>query len=186
MFKSLVLLFVFLYFSHGIQAQTQNDSITRKYLVSKSTIFNLFSKIFEEDKRLLAVSNDGKKCRGHLKIISDTSFSLTNSWTLKCDTFNINQIRKLKNPNLITTGLGIISIPIGLSLAHSGYTLLGLGLFGDLFGTMFIIAGAGTAIKGPLIINGRRIDLNFSNLKIYQAKGFKLKKKHLKRLYPNN
>ena len=186
MFKSLTLIIVFMFFSDAVQAQMQNDSITRKYLVCKSTIFNLFSKIFEEDKRLLAVSDDGKKCRGRLKIINDSSFSLTNSWTLKCDTFNINQIRKLKNPNLITTGGGIISVPIGLSLAYSGYTLLAYGLLGNLFGTMFIIAGAGTAIEGSLIINGRRIDLNFSNLKIYQAKGFKLKKKHLKSLYPNN
>ena len=135
----------------------------------------------------MAVSDKGKKCRGHLKIINDTSFSLTNSWTLKCDTFNINQIRKLKNPNLITTGLAIISVPIGLSLAYFGYTLLGLGgISGDFIGPFFIIVGTGAAVEGALIINGKRIDLNFSNLKIYQAKSFKLKKKHLKFLYPNN
>jgi hypothetical protein len=186
MFKSLVLLFVFLFFSHGIQAQMQNDSITRKYLICKSTGFNFYSKIFVEGKRLLAISNDGKKCRGRLKIINDTLFSLTNSITLKCDTFNINQIRKLKNPSLLLTGLGIVSIPYGLWVAHDGYTMIGTGLLWDFLGKIFIIGGLSYSIVGPLVINGPKIDLTFYNLKIHQAKGFKLKKKHLKLLYPNN
>jgi len=186
MFKSLVPLLLFVFFSHGIQAQTQNDSIARKYLICKSTGFNFYSKIFVEGKRLLAVSKDGKKCRGHLKIIDDTLFSLTNSWNFKCDTFNINQIRKLKNPNLVFTGLGLLSIPYGISAAYGGYTLLGLGILGDVIGTMLIFSGSVVSLFGPLIINGPRINFNYYNLKIYQAKGFKLKKKHLKYLYPNN
>jgi hypothetical protein len=186
MLKSLVLLFVIVFFSHGIQAQMQNDSITRKYLICKSTGFNFYSKIFVEGKRLLAVSNDGKKCRGHLKIINDTLFSLTNSWNFKCDTFNINQIRKLKNPNLLLTGWGIVAIPYGLWVAHDGYTMLGTGLIWDFLGKIFIIGGVSYSIVGPIVINGPKIELTFYNLKIHQAKGFKLKKKHLKYLYPNN
>jgi len=186
MHKLLLLFILFSFFSNATQAQTQNDSITRKYLICKSTSFNFYSKIFVEGKRLLAVSNDGKKCRGHLKIINDTLFSLTNSWNFKCDTFNINQIRKLKNPNLLLTGLGIVSIPYGLWVAHVGYTMLGTGLIWDFLGKIWIIGGVSYCIVGPLVINGPKIDLTFYNLKIHQAKGYNLKKKHLKYLYPNN
>ena len=186
MFKSKLLLLFFLYNFGFAHAQMQNDSITRKYLICKSTSFNFYSKIFVEGKRLLAVSNDGKKCRGHLKIINDTLFSLTNSWNFKCDTFNINQIRKLKNPNLLLTGLGILSIPYGLWVANDGYTMLGTGLIWDFLGKIFIIGGVSYCIAGPIVINGPKIDLTFYNLKIHQSKGYKLKKKHLKYLYPNN
>ena len=186
MFHFKLLLIVLLFSFSFAHAQTQNDSITRKYLICKSTGLNIYSKIFTEGKRLLAVSKDGKKCRGHLKIINDTVFSLTNSLNLKCDTFNINQIRKLKNPNLVFTGLGLLSIPYGISAAYGGYTLLGLGILGDVFGTMLIFSGSVVSLFGPLLINGPRINFNYYNLKIYQSKGFKLKKKHLKYLYPNN
>lgn len=186
MYKSKLLLLVFMLTFSFAQAQMQNDSITRKYLICKSTGFNFYSKIFVEGKRLLAVSNDGKKCRGQLTVINDTLFSLTNSWNFKCDTFNINQIRKLKNPNLFLTGLGIICIPYSLTVAGFGYTLLGVGSLGDLFGSLLIIHSAIVGLAGTSAINGPRMDLNFYNLKIYQAKGFKLKKKHLKHLYPNN
>jgi hypothetical protein len=186
MFNFKLLLIVLLFSLSFAQAKTQNDSIIRNYLICKSTGLNVYSKIFKEGGRLLAVSNDGIKCRGHLKIINDTVFSLTNSMTLKCDTFNINQIRKLKNPNLVLTGFGILCIPLGISYAYAGYTLLGLGVLGDVIGSMLIFSGSISSLLGPLIINGPRINLNYYNLKIYQAKGFKLKKKHLKLLYPNN
>jgi hypothetical protein len=150
---------------------------------------NTYGKIIKDGSRILVKDSFGNKKKGYIAILSDSTFVLENLHRDKKDTFNVNEVIQVSTASLtrsvfgvmyVTTGIlsiGIAAIFIELSDVHD---IMGI------LGSVFLLGGIATPIGFAVLKSKRFKKKHGFQFKIYHAKGFKLKRKHLPHLFPLN
>ncbi|MEZ4805693.1 MAG: hypothetical protein R2852_09480 [Bacteroidia bacterium] len=163
----------------SLQAQSKSD--TTKYLLALYKYGYYSNRIIKDGTRLFAKDTTGKKLRGRMTILSETTFYLNNILKGQRDTFNLNELTKIRHTHVISSYYGVKFFLGGIiSIVGGAFTFdeeIRNGLF--LFGT----AATGT---GVVFMTGHTFNRKTHSYKIYTAKGFKLKPKHLPYLFTLN
>ncbi|MFM6982965.1 MAG: hypothetical protein ACKOXF_02455 [Chitinophagaceae bacterium] len=184
MLKPFLFLFLLFSFSH-LQSQGIDTDSTKHYLILRSKSPAYHSRIFGEGKRLTLFHKNGNKFKGRMYFISDSVVKLINVVSLKSDTFALNDISKIKNSTLLS---GIMSytaiISSGFMLGGGIYLLADGGEIENIVGAFLTIGGVVYLAGGLSAKDGKPLHLYDYDLKQHTAKGYKLKHKHLKFLYP--
>lgn len=183
LFKLLFILGILL--SENIYAQGIDTDSTKHYLIMRAKNPIVRSRIFGEGKRLMLFHKDKSKFRGRLYFINDTTIQLINAFTLKSDTFKLSDISKVKNSTLAARVGSLVAVSIGILMIKDGYDIYNSNsFFGEIFGNILIGSGIIYITGGILSKDGRTLNFNDFDLKQHTTKGYKLKHKHLRYLYP--
>ena len=185
-------LFLFLMFGawNGFAQGIDTDS-THHYLILRSKSPAYHSRIFKESKRLTLQHRNGKSFTGRLYFINDSTVQLINIVKLKSDTFALTDIAKLKNSTLIAGVIGYTGMAAGVGMLAGGVALIADGSsYGDELetsvGVVLTVAGIFYTIIGKSMTKGKQLHLYDYDLKQHTSKGYELKHKHLKFLFPRN
>lgn len=178
MLKMLCLLCFFVFFQTYAQNKNLKDTSWNLICLSKSNPGK--SRIIRDGDRVIIKDNSGNKHRGYLLILNDSTLSVNNNWVKRHDTIYISNISFLMNPRIVDRVLFV-------NFAISGIVTIGVStvFFGwiDGVGEYLLMNGLTAEVIAIGLKNGKRFGTHFT-FKTYQAKGFKLKKKHLRYLYP--
>lgn len=188
--RLLFLIFLFQSFS-GIAQGIDTDS-THHYIVMRSKSGYRLSYVIGEHKRVRLYNNKGTDAKGRLYFIDDSTVQVINVFTLKRDTFKIKDIKKIQTASLLNQVGGIGGVFVGGVWMIGGVALIGsaagasssyapIALF---FGIVAVAASIPILTIGSSMMKGRKLNLKHYDLKLHTAKGYKLKRKHLKYLYP--
>ncbi len=188
MLKPFLFLFVLLSFSQ-LQSQGIDTDSTHHYLVLRSKFPAYHSRIFGEDKRLTLQHRNGKSFKGRMYFINDSTVQLINVVKLKSDTFKLNDIAKLKNSTLVAGVIGYTAMAAGVGMLFGGVALVAdASYYGDELetsvGVVLSVAGIIYTFVGKSMVKGKPLHLYDYDLLQHTAKGYKLKHKHLKFLFP--
>lgn len=165
------------------------DSNTYKYLVLRSKIIGVNSRIVQDHSYIELVDTSKLKYKGFLEILSDTTFRI---WSKRGDTVakvHLNAIRSIRAPTGVEnfTGWFLILVCTPMTIASSALLIDGI-VYDDLLfkvlGTILTSEGILGVTEGFFIKKGKRFNKFDHRFIIHYAKGYKLKKKHLKKLYP--
>ena len=188
MLRPFILLFLLLGAWNGFAQGIDTDS-THHYLILRSKSPANYSRIFRENKRLTLQHRNGKSFTGRLYFINDSTVQLINVVKLKSDTFKLNDIAKLKNSTLLAGVVGYIAMSTGAAMMIGGVALIADGSsYGDELetsvGSVLSISGIFYTLVGKSFVKGKQLSFYYYDLKQHTAKGYELKHKHLKFLFP--
>jgi hypothetical protein len=170
-----IILAIFLLCYLQISAQLK-DSTVRKYFVCESQTFLRSSLVISEGKRILVRDTSGKKLRGRLKILDDSTIVVHNRTTGITDTFNTRIIDKVRRPSMFNCIMGGISTGMSLAMVSLGTVLM----FDDnstirLLGGIVAFAGGLSTVSSVFVINGKTYRPNSFRYNIVTTKGYKLR-----------
>ncbi len=190
MLRPFFLLFLLLGTLNGSAQGIDTDS-THHYLILRSKSPAYHSRIFGENKRLTFQHRNGKSFTGRLYFINDSTVQLINVVKLQSDTFKLSDIAKIKNSTLAAGVLGYTAMAAGVGMLFGGVALIADGsYYGDELetsvGVVLSVAGIIYTIAGKSMTKGKPLLLYDYDLKQHTAKGYELKHKHLKFLFPRN
>lgn len=183
------LFILFFFTSELLVAQGIDNDSTHHYLIMRSKSPAHHSHIFRENKRLTLQHCNGKSFTGRLYFINDSTVQLINVIKLKADTFTLNDITKVRNSTLLAGAIGYSTMAASSVLLLGGALMIADGnVYGDetetAIGVALSISGIFYALLGKSMIKGKRLHLHQYDLKQHTAKGYQLKRKHLKYLFP--
>lgn len=188
MLRPFLLLFLLSVKLNGFAQGIDNDS-THHYLILRSKSPAYHSRIFRESKRLTIQHRNGKSFTGRLYFINDSTVQLINVVKLKSDTFKLNDIAKLKNSTLVAGVIGYTAMASGLGMLIGGVALIVDGSYYDdeletSVGVVLSLSGIIYTFAGKSMVKGKPLHLYDYDIKQHTAKGYELKHKHLKYLFP--
>lgn len=182
--KQYLLIFMIILFSRpGFASHlfhNDPDSI-HKYLISFN--FSKHAILYKENKLIVAKDMNGKRARGRLHIISDTIFLVKHDLSSKIDTFNINELRKIKRMSYVTDVLGYAFMIGAVPLIYIGVDLIiySYGIFDYFLGVFVTANGIGYLTTGALAKSGFTKKTSQKNVfALATTKGFKLNSKNAK------
>ena len=161
-------------------AQNKNHNDTSWNLICLQKSYPSESRIIRDRERVIIKDSFGNKHRGYLLILNDSMISVNNDKIDKHDTIYLNTIDLLKHSSAFNRFIVVYFVIAGIGFVEMSILFYGLI---DGLSAYFLINGILSEALALAIKNGRRFDRNFT-FKTYQAKGFKLQKKHLRYLYP--
>lgn len=187
-----LLFFALLYQTFSGFAQGIDTDTTHHYIVMKSKSGYHLSYIIGEHKRVRIFNNKGQDAKGRLYFINDSTVQVINTFTLKRDTFKIRNIKKIQTASLLHQAGGIGGVFVGGVWMIGGVALIGSAAGASssyapvaiFFGLIAVAASIPLLSIGSVMMKGRKMDLKHYDLKLHTSKGYKLKRKHLKYLYP--
>lgn len=193
MLKHLLLIAIIFQCFSGFTQGMDSDS-THHYIVMRSKSPYRLSYIIGEHKRVRLYNNKGHDAKGRLYFINDSTVQVINTFTLKRDTFNIKNIKKIQTASLLHQVGGITGVFVGATWMIGGVALIGsaanasstfapIAIF---LGVIAVAASIPVLTIGSAMLHGHKMDVKRYDLKLHTAKGYKLKRKHLKYLYPRS
>lgn len=193
MLKQLLFILIFLIALSGFSQGIDSDS-THHYIVMRSKSGYRLSYVIGEHKRVRLYNNNGSDAKGRLYFINDSTVQVINTFTLKRDTFNIKDIKKIQTASLLHQAGGITGVFVGGVWMIAGVALIGsaagasstyapIAIF---FGLVAVVASIPLLSIGSVMMKGKKMDLKHYDLKLHTSKGYQLKRKHLKYLYPRS
>lgn len=168
---------------------TENDSNVYKYLILRSKIVGYSSRIVQDHSYILVTDTNRIKHKGYLEILSDTTFRI---WSKKGDTVASMHLNELITVKVATEfekfigwyymiGTPAFNLALGIEIADLANLdkneTLTLGATLTTVSTLIFILG-------NEIRKGQRINRRTHKFIIHYAKGYKLRKKHINKLYP--
>ncbi len=191
MHKQLLFILIFFLTFSGFSQGIDSDS-THHYIVMLSKSGYRLSYVIGEHKRVRLYNNNGSDAKGRLYFINDSTVQVVNTFSLKRDTFKIRDIKKIQTASLLHQVGGIGGVFVGGVWMIAGVALIGsaagasstyapIAIF---FGVIAVAASIPLLSLGSVMMKGRKMDLKHYDLKLHTAKGYQLKRKHLKYLYP--
>lgn len=162
-------------------AQNKNHNDTSWNLICLSKGYPSESRIIRDKDRVIIKDSFGNKYRGYLLILNDSTISVNNDRVDRHDTICLNTINVLKHSSAFNR-----FIVIYFAIAGIGFVEMSILFYALIEGLSeyFVVNGILSEALALAIKNGKRFDKHFT-FKTYQAKGFKLQKKHLRYLYPS-
>lgn len=179
MFKYLLVIYLVV---SSLDVFAQLDSINRKYFIIFKS--NYKSYILEEGRSLVVVDKNDKKSKGFLHVVSDSSIAIE-SKDSKIDTFNLKDIKtvRIKNARMYINYVSA-AFMVGCSIGfyYIAYLFYEDGEIPEL-GNFFVVIGT-VGLTMPVIAH-YSLNKNYKSydFKTFTAKGFKLKRKHLRDLF---
>lgn len=166
--------------------QKDKDKIILSYLVISSKDIYHRSRVFEENKRLLIKTYDGRKFRGRLKILNDSCISLYNTITQKEDSFKLAEIRIVRSVSLISNIFSAYSLCLAPLFFIGGISTIMSPdfIFDEAFGAFLVAIGFSAVGASALLYGGIGLNRNDFDYHIHHAKGYILKPYMVKYLYP--
>jgi hypothetical protein len=191
MLRPFLFLFLLVGAYNGYAQGIDTDS-THHYIVMRSKSPNRMSYVLGESKRLKIYDKKGASIKGRLYFIDDSTVQVINTFTLKRDTFKISEIQKIQTASLLYQVSGITGLFVGGTWMIGGVALIGsaanasstfapIAIF---FGAVAVAASIPVLATSAALLSGRKLNLKKYDLKLHTSKGYKLKRKHLKYLYP--
>ncbi|MES2617315.1 MAG: hypothetical protein V4613_05520 [Bacteroidota bacterium] len=177
--KLYLLVLFTLHLASNAHSQT-HDSTVRKYMVIQPHSFAKASLIIKEGKTIIVKDNRGIKNRGHLHILSDSSFFLYNSFRNESDTYLLKNVATIKYPTV-----GNVVVSVGLTASSVAFYALAGWAFqdGEFTGVGIILVGIGVLsdVIAITTVNGLKYSGKKSDYSIVKTKGYKLRRYHLNR-----
>ncbi|MFM6982966.1 MAG: hypothetical protein ACKOXF_02460 [Chitinophagaceae bacterium] len=190
--KKLFLLLLLIFSIHQVSGQGIDTDSTHHYIVMRSKSPYKLSYVIGESRRIRVADKKGHSAKGRLYFINDSTVRVINAFTLRSDTFKISSISNIRTATLFNQITGISGLFVGGVWCIAGAALVGssagasssyapIALF---FGLVAIASSIPIMITGAAMLQGRNLRSKHYDLKLHTAKGYKLKRKHLKYLYP--
>lgn len=193
MLKPFLFLFVLLS-SSQLQSQGIDTDSTHHYIVMRSKSPYKLSYVIGEKKRIKIYDKNGRAAKGRLYFITDSTVQVINTFSLKRDTIKIKDIKKIRTSSLVSQAAGTTGMLTGGGFFFGGIGLIASGAgpgaspnYGPVaifFGLVCLAASIPVITVSAAFLNGKALPVHSYDLKLHTAKGYKLKRKHLKYLYP--
>lgn len=180
--------------STQLLAQGIDTDSTHHSIVMRSKSPYKLSYIIGEKKRIKIYDKKGRTAKGRLYFITDSTVQIINTITLKKDTLRIKDINKIRTSSLISQAAGTTGMLTGGGFFFGGIDLIASGAgpgaspnYGPVaifFGLVCLAASIPVITVSAALLNGKALPVQSYDLKLHTSKGYKLKRKHLKYLYP--
>lgn len=180
--------------STQLLAQGIDTDSTHHYIVMRSKSPYKLSYVIGEKKRIKIYDKKGRTAKGRLYFITDSTVQIINTFTLKKDTLRIKDINKIRTSSLISQAAGTTGMLSGGGFFFGGIGLIASGAgpgaspnYGPVaifFGLVCLAASIPVITVSAALLNGKALPVQSYDLKLHTSKGYKLKRKHLKYLYP--
>lgn len=155
------------------------DTLHRRYLVCTDQYKGKRHIIIREGRPLIIKNYSGKKCKGKLKVINDSTICLQDLKHQRSDTFLLDSVKRIRRPHIGRAFFSTYVIIGGLEAALIGIWLKTQKNFGHL-GAGYMAIGAAEMAVGAIIFNGPHYRHTQYRYHIVETKGYKLEKKHLR------